>query len=80
MLQKFPHSSQPRNIKLEKQAGLPTVKLLEEMMKKSMMASGALVELPFGDDAQSFNFTTMTVSILVWSGVTSRTVPIRYIR
>jgi hypothetical protein len=57
MLQKFPHSSQPRNIKLEKQAGLPTVKLLEEMMKKSMMASGALVELPFGDDAQSFNLT-----------------------
>lgn len=57
MLQNFHHSSQPRNIKLEKQAGIPSVKLLEEMMKKSMMTAGVLVELPFGDDAQSFNLT-----------------------
>ncbi|MBS2000787.1 MAG: DUF4388 domain-containing protein [Cyanobacteria bacterium SZAS LIN-5] len=57
MLQNFHHSSQPRNIKLEKQSGLPSVKLLEEMMKKSMMTAGALVELPFGDDAQAFNLT-----------------------
>jgi len=26
-------------------------------MKKSMMTAGALVELPFGDDAQAFNLT-----------------------
>lgn len=57
MLQNFHHSSQPRNIKLEKQAGLPSVRLLEDMMKKTMTTAGALVELPFGDDTQSFNLT-----------------------
>ncbi|HEY9714021.1 MAG TPA: DUF4388 domain-containing protein [Chroococcales cyanobacterium] len=55
MLQNF--RSRPRNIKLDKQAGLPSVKLLEDMRQKAMVNAGAIVELPFGDDAQSFNLT-----------------------
>ncbi len=55
MLQNF--RSQPRNIKLDKLACLPSVKVLEDMRQKAMVNAGALVELPFGDDAQSFNLT-----------------------
>ena len=55
VLQNF--RSQPRNIKLDKLAGLPNVRMLEDMRQKAMVNPGAIVELPFGDDTQSFNLT-----------------------
>jgi len=36
---------------------MPGVKLLEDMRQRAMINAGAIVELPFGDDVQSFNLT-----------------------
>ncbi len=55
MLRNF--SSKPRNIKLEKQPGMPTIKLLEEMRQKSIANAGALIELPFGEESEMLILT-----------------------
>jgi hypothetical protein len=48
--------SKPRQIKLDKQSGPPTVKMLEEI-RQTALNGGATVELPFGDDMQTLILT-----------------------
>jgi hypothetical protein len=55
MLQNF--KNKPRHIKLDKHAGMPSVKTLEEMRQKSLANGGALVELPFGNETGTLILT-----------------------
>lgn len=47
----------PRHIKLDKQPGMPHVKLIEEIRQTAMVNPGSTVELPFGDETQTLILT-----------------------
>lgn len=49
--------SRQRQIKLDKQPGLPQIKMVDEMRQLTMSHPGATVELPFGDDVQTLILT-----------------------
>jgi hypothetical protein len=49
--------SKPRYIKLDRLNKVPGVRVLEDMRQRALVNAGAIVELPFGDDVQSFNLT-----------------------
>jgi DNA polymerase III delta prime subunit len=46
-----------RNIRLEKQPGLPSIKTIEDQRQQTMINAGATVELPFGDETQTLILT-----------------------
>jgi hypothetical protein len=46
-----------RNIRLDKQPGLPSIKTIEDQRQSTMVNAGATVELPFGDETQTLILT-----------------------